>query len=433
MATIGIDFGTSYCSASWINPNTGRPEAVRFKDCGGNEKLPSIIAFNTKGQAFVGAGPEMQFRNLSADTSLSQEERKSWLKYFFTSIKTKIRKDQPWLGPNNEIYTSDYLISLIIKKIKDEISVSCPINESIDQVVLTHPVQFEEWKKDLLKHAAALAGFKEVKLIEEPIAAAIYAIKSGIVPKTCKGLLVYDFGAGTFDVSYIQVEGDGELHKPVLPRGDARCGGDDIDRALYEDWEKFIKTSKNKSIGNDEEIDMAFLYRCRCAKEEISRGGRITDEIRAYIPDIGTIRRDFSDSDFERLTKPFIDKTCALVKVVADEVKQKNLPLTHAILIGGSSNLPQVQTAMKELLGNSVNIVTTGDNDIAVAVGAMYSITTQIHVPQPPKPELPKSSITQYSDKIDSCFCIYCGRKILTVDKICMYCGKPNWSFGKVL
>lgn len=425
MAIIGIDFGTSRSSASWINPNTGKPEAVRFKDSS-SEKLPSIIAFNSKEQPFVGSGPFMQLEELFANTSLSQEERDALLPYFVTSLKTKIRKDQPFPLPFlHKTYSNADLISLIIKKIKDEVAISCPINESVDQVVLTHPVHFEEWKKDLLKHAAALAGFKKVKLLEEPIAAAIYAIKSGIVPKTCKGLLVYDFGAGTFDVSYIQVESDGELHKPVIPRGDAHCGGDDIDRAFYEDWDKYIKASKNRSIRSEEEVDIAFLYRCRRRKEQISKGFLMSDEISEYIPGIGNVKRTFSVEDFERLTKPFIDKTIALVKIVVDEVKQKNLPLTHAILIGGSSNLPQVQTAMKELLGSSVKIVTTGNNDIAVAVGAMYSAATPIHVPQPPKPVTPKPEPPKPQD----CYCIHCGHKISTAHKICMFCGKTNFSY----
>ncbi len=426
MATIGIDFGTSFCSASWINPNIGKPEAVRFKDCG-SEKLPSIIAFNAKEQSFVGSGPYMQLEELSANTSLSQKERDAMLSNFYTSIKTNIRKDQQWIRPG-KTYSDADLISLILRKIKDEVAISCPINESIDQAVLTHPVQFEEWKKDILKHAAALAGFKKVNLLEEPLSAAIYAIKSGTVPKTCKGLLVYDFGAGTFDVSYIQVENDGDLHMPVVPRGDAHCGGDDIDRSLYEDWDKYVKAYKNKSIGNDNEVDIAFLYRCRRRKEQISKGFLISDEISEYIPGIGNVKRTFSVEDFERLTKPIIDKTIALVKNVVDEIKQKKLPLTHAILIGGSSNLPQVQSAMKELLGSNVKIVTTGNNDIAVAVGAMYSVATQILIPLSSKPVTPKQEPSKPQSPKE-CYCIHCGHRIFTSHKVCMFCGKPNFSY----
>ena len=428
MATIGIDFGTSFCSASWVNPNTGIPEAVRFRDCG-SEKMPSVIALTAQGNAFVGSGPYMQLEELSANTAISLEERIEFMSNFFTAIKTHLRKDQKWIRPDKE-YTDDDLIAIILKKIKYEVVISCSVKEAINNVVLTHPVQFEEWKKDILKHAAALAGFTHVKLLPEPIAAAMYTIRAGIVPKSCKGLLVYDFGAGTFDVTYIQIENDGELHIPVLPRGDAHCGGDDIDRALYEDWNKYIKANYEREISNGEETDIAFLYRCRRRKEQISRGFLMSEEISEFIPGLGNVKRNFTKEDFERLTKPIIDKTLVQVKAVIDEVKQKNLPLTHAILIGGSSNLPQVQSAITELLGKNVPVITTGNNDIAVAVGAMYSVTTKITTPKkeetPKKVEIGKPKVTTAQPK--ECFCIYCGAKILTSHKVCM-CGKPNFSY----
>ena len=431
MATIGIDFGTSYCSASWINPQTGNPEAVRFKDSG-SEKLPSVIAFASESRPFVGSGPYMQLEELSANTALSPEERQTFLSNFYTSIKTHIRKDQPILRPE-KTYTYADLISFILKKINYEVAISCAIVEPIDQVVLTHPVQFENWKKDLLKHAAALAGFKKVKLLEEPIAAAMYATKTNHELKSCKGLLVYDFGAGTFDVSYVQVESDGDLHMPVIPRGDAHCGGDDIDRALYEDWNKYIKATYNRSIGKDDEADIAFMYRCRRRKEQMSKGFVMSDEISEYIPGIGNVKRNFSMADFERLTQPIIDKTIAQVRVVVADVTQKDLPLTHAILIGGSSNLPQVKQAMEELLGSKVKIITTGSYDIAVAVGAMYSVHTKVTKPEPKKPETEKPEIIKPESppkpQPKECFCIYCGNKLLTSHKICMYCGKPNYSY----
>lgn len=410
--TIGIDFGTSFCSASWINPNTGKPEAVRFKDTG-SEKLPSVIAFSNSGKAFVGSGPYTQLENLSIDASLSEEEREMQLCNFFTSIKTHIHQGQIWRRPEKSYSDAD-LIAIILKKIKDEVEISVPVEGEIDQVVLTHPVEFEEWKKEILKHAAALAGFKKVKLLEEPNAAAIYTLKAKLIPATCKGLLVYDFGAGTFDVTYLQIDSDGQPHMPVLPQGDAHCGGDDIDKALYDDWNKYTKATKNREVSaNPNELDIAFMYRCRRLKEQLSKGF-ISDGISEYIPGIGRIRRSFTEKDFNRIVEPIIDRTIAKVKVVLDEIKQNNLPLTHAVLIGGSSNLPLVQTKMQSILGNSVKLITTGNYDIAVAVGAMYSVDTVIK----PKKEEPKE-----------CYCIYCGHKILTSHKVCMFCGKPNFSY----
>ena len=416
--TIGIDFGTSFCSASWINPATGKPEAVRFKDTG-SEKIPSIIAFSKSGKAFVGSGPYTQLENLAVDPTLTEEEREMQLCNFYTGIKTHIRQGNKWMRPD-KTYTDDELIAIILKKIKEEVEISCTIDGAIDKVVLTHPVQFEDWKKDILKHAAALAGFSKVKLLREPESAALYVVKANLVPSNCRGLLVYDFGAGTFDVSYIQIESDGELHMPVQPQGDAHCGGDDIDRALYEDWNKYIKATNGKDIGlNSDELDIAFLYRCRRQKEQLSKGF-LMDEIREYIPRLGSVRRPFAEDDFNRIIEPIVDRTIAKVQAVLNEIKKKQLPLTHAVLIGGSSNLPLVKAKMQSTLGNNVKIITTGNYDIAVAVGALYSLNVKIEPPK--KPELPKPQPKE-------CFCIHCGKKIMTSHKVCMYCGKPNYSY----
>ncbi len=279
-----------------------------------------------------------------------------------------------------------------------------------------------------------MAGFKKVKLLQEPVSAAIYAIKANRIPKTCKGLLVYDFGAGTFDVAYIQIESDGDLHMPILPQGDAHCGGDDIDRALYDDWNKYIKTTRHREVSvNPNELDIAFLYRCRRQKELLSKGF-ITEEISEYIPGIGRVRRTFTENDFNRLVDPIVDKTIAKVNAVLADIKKNKLPLTHAILIGGSSNLPQVQTKMQELLGRGVKIVTTGNYDIAVAVGAMYSIETKVEIKDEPKKnpikvEPQKEPKKEISKQPKECFCIYCGKKIMTSHKVCMFCGKPNFSY----
>ena len=424
--TIGIDFGTTNCSASLVNPNTGKPEAVRFKDTE-TWKIPSIIEFLDNGNVFVGKLPFRHIEDIATDQSLTEEERIIQEGSFYDKAKSRMSPTGYWMRPDKN-YTHAELISIILQKIKEEVAISYSINEKdLDKLVLTRPVEFPGWKKDILKHAAALAGFKKVKLLEEPKAAAIYALKAKRVPSTCKGLLVYDFGGGTIDVTYVQIESDGELHTPVSSQGDAQCGGDNIDHAIYQDWDTYLKSTKGRGVSPDPtELDVAFMYRCRRLKEECSRN-YFREEIREYIPGIGRVNRPFSKKDFDRIVEPIIDKTIAKVNQVLHDVKQKKLPLTHAILIGGSSNLPMVKDKLKAIL-DGVEIITTNNDDIAVAVGAMYSVTTQIHEPQPnetfkakweyPKPQPPKE-----------CYCIHCGKKIMTSHKVCMFCGKPNFSY----
>lgn len=410
--TIGIDFGTTNCSASLVNPNTGRPEAVRFKDTE-TWKIPSIIEFLNNGKVFVGKLPFQHIEDIATDQSLSEEERVIMEGSFYDKAKSRMSPTGYWRRPDKN-YTHAELISIILRKIKEEVANAYSVNEKdIDKVVLTHPVEFEGWKKDILKQAAILTGFKKVDFLEEPKAAAIYALKAKQVPSTCKGLLVYDFGGGTIDVAYIQIESDGELHMPVLSQGDSRCGGDNIDQAIYHDWDTYLKSTKGRGVSSDPtELDKAFLYRCRRLKETCS-SNYFPGEIREYIPGIGRVNRPFAQKDFDRMVEPIIDKTIAKVNLVLHDIRQKKLPLTHAILIGGSSNLPMVKDKLKAILGG-VNIITTNNDDIAVAVGAIYSVDTEIK----PKKEESKE-----------CFCINCGKKILTSHKVCMFCGKPNFSY----
>lgn len=42
MAVLGIDYGSSYTTVSWINPRHGKPEAVKFNG-DGSVKYPSVI------------------------------------------------------------------------------------------------------------------------------------------------------------------------------------------------------------------------------------------------------------------------------------------------------------------------------------------------------------------------------------------------------
>ena len=425
--TIGIDFGTSNCAASWINPATDMPEPVRFKDTG-SEKMPSVVHISSSGKISVGVTP---FNNLEEASFMEGDERDEVMNNTITSIKTRMMQGNVTLRPGKS-YTDDEIISFILKKVREQISVSCSIPESsMEKVILTIPVRFDLWKQDMLKHAAALAGFKKVKLLKEPESAAIYAIKKGLVPKTGKGLIVYDFGAGTFDVSYVQIQDEKTLYMPIPSEGEI-CGGDDIDALLYNDWDKYLKETKGRSISPDpEEIDLAFRYRCRREKEQISRND-IADYVAEMIPGVGRVRREMSLTKFNTLIEPVINKTIARTQIVLDQIKAKKLPLTHAILIGGSSRLPMVQEKLQELLGSKVQVISTGDMDIAVAVGAMYS--TQVSVKQPtPTPETKAKPtpppIPKSQSQVTSHFCIHCGTPILSSQKFCMKCGKPNYSY----
>lgn len=409
MSAIGIDFGTTFCSASWVNPQKNFPEAITFPYAVDGCKIPSIVFFPPKGKTIVGYAPYMQIENAS-----SSADRANINRYAITSIKRKMQRNGSFQG-----HSHTEIISIILRHIIDEAQKACQFTSPIDTLVLTHPVVFSEWQKNMLREAAIMAGFDQGKitLLEEPISAALSYIKSNQL-SNIRGVLVYDFGGGTFDVAYVQIDHHGKLLMPIDPQGDSLCGGNDVDLLLYDCWDKMVHQKLGRFLSeNTQEIDESFLSRCRKQKEMMSLSNdQLFRELLPPLPNRGIEQLEWNlkGVEYNEIISPIIEKTIAKTKIVLDEVRTKNLPLDKVLLIGGSSRIPQVKQRLGELLGDMSLIKTPGVIDVAVALGASYhALGDTINDKSAPK----------------ECFCIHCGRTIKTSHKVCMYCGKPNFSY----
>lgn len=412
MSVIGIDFGTSFCSASWVNPQTQRPEYITFNE-NGRTKIPSVVFFPEKGEPWAGTGPHQQLEYLG---TMPKEQRMEVLQNTVISIKRKLKRNGRFRTATKD-YTHQDVVAIILRKVKQEAERSCSFHDRISEVVLTHPVMFEEWKKQLLRDAATQAGFGKVTLLEEPVSAAVGYICSNDLPDT-RGVMVYDWGAGTFDVAYVQIEHTGkdtDYRIPVTPRGDALCGGDDIDMVLYQEWEQLVQREMQRPLTNNSgEVDLGFLMRCRMQKEMMSTLPRKT--FSELLPPIGgglqQAQMELTREQFNEKISEVVNRTVSLTKEVYDEVKGSGLPIDYLVLIGGSSRIPLVEKLLRKNLPG-VDIRTTGAVDAAVALGASYYHLVRNHI----------------QDK--DCFCIYCGEKISMQHQFCMFCGKPNYYFKK--
>ncbi len=108
------------------------------------------------------------------------------------------------------------------------------------EAILTAPVYFDELTKAQLRLCAEKAGFKVIKVIPEPVAA-IYAhdLKDGIC-------LVFDLGAGTYDLSLIQMKNN--VYRVLGNDGNRYIGGDDIDILIAKYLVKKYGTRLNYHI-----------------------------------------------------------------------------------------------------------------------------------------------------------------------------------------
>lgn len=406
MSIIGIDFGTSFCTASWVNPKTNTPEAIMFPNAVNYYKIPSVVMFPSKGMPVVGYKAYQQLENASsaADSELVQSRT-------VTSIKRKMQRGGSFLGHSHQS-----IISQILSHVVKEAQNAVPFPESPDRLVLTHPVIFDEWKKSMLKAAAVEAGFNEGKIIllEEPVSAALAYIKSNPHLKV-RGALVYDFGGGTFDVAYVQIDHQGKPLMPIAPDGDPLCGGDDIDLLIYDNWDKLAVQQHHRHLTlNPQEADLAFLSQCRKQKELLSSSSNEKfSQLMPVMDGHGLERCEWrtTEAEYNSLVAPIIDITMTKTASMLKAIQQMQLPLDVVLLIGGSSRIPQVHARLSEMLGGDSLIKTTGQIDTAVSVGGVFYALEGFMKPKP---------------KIEACFCTFCGKKISTADVFCMYCGTKN-------
>ena len=406
MNIIGIDFGTSFCTASWVNPKTNNPEPIMFPNAVNSYKIPSVVMFPESGNPIVGYKAYMQMENAASavDNNLIQSRT-------VTSIKRKMLRNGSILGHSHQ-----NIIAQILRHVVKEAQSAVSFPNPPDHLVLTHPVIFDEWKKSMLKSAAVEAGFQEEKitLLEEPVSAALAHIKSNPHVKV-QGALVYDFGGGTFDVAYVQIDHHGKPLIPISPDGDPLCGGDDIDLLIYDNWDKLAMQQFHRHLSsNPQEADLAFLSQCRKQKELLSSSPN--ERFATLLPVMegrGMERCEWkvTEVDYNKLIAPVIDTTMTKTESMLKTIRQEKLPLDVVLLIGGSSRIPQVGKRLAEILGGDSLIKTTGQIDTAVSVGAVYYAS---------------QGFTKKEKKAKPCFCISCGKEISTADRFCMHCGKEN-------
>lgn len=406
MSVISIDFGTSFCTASWVNPKTNVPEAIMFPNAVNYYKIPSMVMFPQNGNPIVGykVYQQLEYAASAVDSNLLQSRT-------VTSIKRKMQRNGSYLGHSHQS-----IIALILSHVVEEATNAVAFPEYPDRLVLTHPVIFDEWKKSMLRAAAIEAGFQDenITLLEEPVSAALAYIKSNPQVKV-QGALVYDFGGGTFDVAYVQIDHQGKPLMPLDSDGDSQCGGDDIDLLIYDNWDKLAMQQHHRHLTlNPQEADLAFLSQCRKQKELLSSSpNERFIQLMPMMEGHGLERCYWktTETEYNNLIAPILDTTMTKTLSMLKIIQQKQLPLDVVLLIGGSSRIPQVHERLAEILGGDELIKTTGQIDTAVSVGGVFYAV---------------EGFTNPKSKADVCFCTHCGQKISTADGFCMHCGTKN-------
>ena len=153
---LGIDLGTSNSAACVFidDKATMIPSAEGYSMYG--KAFPSYVAFTEDGTQLVGQPAKDQAIE-NPENTISGISR-----YLGTNYKFSIRGKE---------YTPQEISAMILQKIKKD--AESFLGKSITKAVITVPAYFNEKQRMATIDAGKIAGFKELNLINDPIAACV--------------------------------------------------------------------------------------------------------------------------------------------------------------------------------------------------------------------------------------------------------------------
>lgn len=342
---IGIDLGTTNSCVAVMEGG----EPVVIPNSEGSRTTPSVVAVNKDGERLVGAIAKRQ-AVVNADSTVISIKREMG-----TNYKAKM---------GGKEYTPQEISAMILQKLKAD--AESYLGEPVTQAVITVPAYFSDSQRQSTKDAGKIAGLEVLRIINEPTAA---SLAYGLDKEGNHKILVYDLGGGTFDVSILEI-GDG-VFEVLATNGNTRLGGDDFDNRIINWMVDEFKKSNGVDLSKDKKAMQRLKEAAEKAKIDLS-GVMSTSISLPYITvsDGEPLHLDMTltRAKFDEMTHDLVQAT---IEPVRKALKDSGLTLDkidRVILVGGSTRIPAVQAAVKEITGKEPY---KGINpDECVAIGA---------------------------------------------------------------
>ena len=348
----GIDLGTTYSAIAFID-EYGKAQVITNSD---NERVtPSVVFFESEENIVVGR--------------IAKESAKTDPGRVADFVKRQM-SDKDWLFEvDDESYKPEEVSAFILKRLAGDAEKTG--NHKVEDVVITCPAYFGDLERERTRAAGTLAGLNVVKILDEPVAAAInYGLNDDAKGKN---VIVYDLGGGTFDVTVVTIGNDPEKNEIsiVCTEGNHQLGGKDWDDRIVNHYVAEFQNQTNS--GADILSDMETAYDLRISAETDKK--TLTNKERAvrrvsYEGDKANI--ELFREKFDELTEDLLEQTFVLTDKVLEEAKSRGIIKIDAfLLVGGSTRMKQIKEKVTERFGESLGITPVEfDVDEAVAKGA---------------------------------------------------------------
>ena len=355
---VGIDLGTTY-SAVAIMQDGGTP--VILPSIEGQNTTPSVVLFPDSSGEF--------------DEPLVGEMAKHSVATAPFDVAQFVKRqmgDPNWRfeSANGNSYTAEEVSAIILKKLKNDAEIA--LGKPVTSAVITVPAYFDDARRTATKQAGQIAGFKVLRVLNEPTAA---AMSFGLSQKQNGTVLVYDLGGGTFDVTIMNVN-NGEFDV-LATDGNRNLGGFDFDNRIAEYVFEQIKAQGiDRDVRTDDELVAEIREKSEIAKKSLTTVAQATIMLTV---DKKNIRIKITREEFENRTKDLLNTTRELVEDTMESAGKSWSDIDHLLLVGGSTKMPMVRKMMTSLSGKEPELNVNPDEAVALgaAIQAYLSVNEQ--------------------------------------------------------
>lgn len=369
----GIDLGTT--NSCLAIPDGDHGFEIIDNQADRMSVTPSAVLINGKGRMLIG---QRAYNSQKVEDLAIQFKRQMGLSKMIPFASAGIEK------------APEELSSEILKQLRNDAETR--LNHPVENVVITVPAAFKTLQSEATNKAGKLAGFKNIILLQEPIAA---AVAYGAKPDSKdKHWMVFDYGGGTLDVAIIST-----LNNRLTvenSEGDNYFGGSDIDRIMFREIvikklkaagyhvdELFDEsTSSGKSMARKVQLD------CENCKIELSNRDSAILEVFDLDDDDGEpieFECEITRNELESLIIDTINRSIEIAKKALAGAGIQANQLDKILLVGGSTFIPLVRQRLAEEFGveldSSLNPMT-----VVAAGAAIYASTSVIDVEEDVKP-----------------------------------------------
>jgi molecular chaperone DnaK len=370
-AVLGIDLGTTNCVVASV---TGG-KTVLLEDKQGQILFPSVVTLGENDRIWTGSdavalGATAPGRTAYAVKRLlgrwfTDEVVQRAVKNYAYQIKENPSGGGVHIQLGKQTYTPEQISGLILKDLAEQYAER--FGQRPEEAVITVPAYFNHSQREGTQRAAAEAGLKVLRLLNEPTAAALSLPRRGSAERI---VAVYDFGGGTFDFSIIRIQDN--VYEVLATDGDTFLGGDDIDGLLCDELSRKFEQTTGVKLRN---FPLSW-YRLRDAAEKAKKELSHSPHCSVFLPRLvgaESLVTKASQARLDELARPLLERSLQICANTIDAAGLKKEELGEVVLVGGQTRMPLLRRMVEEFFGQPP--VADINPDTAVAEGAAREAT----------------------------------------------------------